>query len=123
MTWKKYTRDRAKFGGRAPRTTTAVRKNRTQDNAAFLLLPADMAAGKMATVYTNGGDKIAFSIGERGDFKIGNANKRGTLKTVVIPRALADRIPYGTRDCTTTRDGDMIVLDLAQFDALRVAAE
>ena len=96
------------------RATPAVNRARTGDQAASLILPGDMVHADHATIYCDGNGKLAFAIGDRGEYKV---KARGTSRTrcVTIPNTYADRIPYGTTDVSLSRDGDMLVLDLNQI--------
>lgn len=112
-----WTRVKVTRGGRvAPkRTTFGVSRLRTGTQSATLLIPSDAVRGEFVSVYTDGNGKIAFAFGDKGDRRIYRPNKASHLRAATIPLHLASLIPFGTRDAAVYTDGDMLVLDTAQF--------
>lgn len=104
--------------GREKRASFGVTRGRTGFQAAQLIIPDGATPAPRATVYSDGNGKIAFSFGEKGDFKLSGK----TTKRVAIPRQLAHLIPFGTHDAVLSNDGGMLVLDTKQFRTTAVAA-
>lgn len=109
--WKKVKKERNSFG-RAKRETPAVRRGRTGARGAQLIIPEHMISGERASVYSDGNGKLAFVMGDTGEFKVFATTTNGAARSIAIPKPWAERIPFGTHDVSLAKDGDMLVLDL-----------
>lgn len=115
-TWKMI----EKHGGRRQhrrdmeRTTPAVQRN-FGAKASHLIIPVGMTAFKSANIYSDGNGRLAFHFCEGGAYRIASCGPVSKCLRVTIPSAHTSRIPAGTTDAVLTRDGDMHVLDTAQF--------
>jgi hypothetical protein len=122
--WTKLSKETS-LSGREPRTKPAVSRTRTGGKAATLILPKSYVNGPRANVYSDGNGKLAFALGEKGEFAVWTNGGKTSTSKVTIPTRFADRIPYGVTDVSLTIDGDMLVLDLSQLPQARlgIAAE
>ena len=65
-------------------------------------------------IYTDG-DRIAFDFGDGRAYKVWRPAMRSKHAHCSIPHRFFDRFPAGTTVVRLDREGDMLVLDLAQF--------
>lgn len=97
-------------GRREPRASPAVSRNRTGARVATMILPGSMGPfPNRADLYSDGNGKLAFALGDEGAASV---RMSGRTARITIPAQFADRIPYGTKDVSLVRDGDMFVLNL-----------
>jgi hypothetical protein len=104
------------------RTTFAVRRNRSGFKNAHLVIPGWAHGDRPRCSIYSDGNRLAFALGMRGDYKVNLSGPKSRSRIVAIPQQYARAIPYGTTDISYEMDGDMIVIDLTPF-MLRVAAE
>ena len=117
--WKKLTKsDGRKCVARAAREVPAVSRPRTGHKSAALIMPAGFVTAKRADIYSDGNGKTAYAFNDGGEYAVYATTRGSKCVKVVIHSSLTDRIPYGTTDAVLTRDGDMWVLDVSQFDSL-----
>lgn len=121
--WTRVKKDRAFAGGRAPRTTTAVRRFRTGQKRAYFVIPMNLLAGETAAnVYRDGASRLAFDFSDKGDFTLCKSGGSKTTGTILLPDDVCHLVPYGTTDIPHTIDGGLIVIDLDDLPPA-VAAE
>jgi hypothetical protein len=121
--WTKVKPTRGGYGTPA-RSQFAVQRPISSGGAASFIIPEQWAAlGSKASVYSDGNGKLAFSIGDTGEYVVGKSGPQSRAKKVTIPSAFTPRLPYGTTDCRVEFDGSLIVLDLSQFGDRSLAAE
>ena len=115
--WTKITKssNRRSFG-RAAREVPAVMRARTGAKRACLVMPSHLVSAARANIYSDGNGKLAYSFDDRGEYNVHLSSRNSKSFRLSVPYNLYDRIPYGTTDAVLTRDGDMWVLDLSQFD-------
>ncbi len=115
--WTKITKssNRRRFV-RAGREVPAVMRNRTGTKSACLVMPPHLVSAAQVNIYSDGNGKLAYSFDDRGEYKVRLLSSASKSVRLSVPYNLSDRIPYGTTDAVLTRDGDMWVLDLSQFD-------
>jgi hypothetical protein len=111
--WTRVTSLKSVNGRRPKRDGYGVRRARTSTQTAHLIIPEGATTASHATVYSDGNGKIAFSFGDKGDFRMGGK----TTRHVTIPKQLSHMIPFGTRDVALIADGGMLILDTKQFAA------
>jgi hypothetical protein len=99
----------------------AVQRNRS-GGVASLVIPFWAHKGAQRCFIYEDGNRLAFALGERGDYLVNTPASGARSRSVVIPAKFAKSLPYGTHDISYSMDGDMIVIDLAPL-MLRVAAE
>lgn len=100
--------------GRSARKKFGVFRNATN---CFLLIPATdgfKAGGAVEYFATDG--KIGFAPSGEG-YSLCKYSKNSTSLRVCIPTSVQKPFPIGTTDIEVTRDGDMYVIDLAQFSS------
>ena len=122
-TWTKVkpTDGRGGHAGVEARKTFAVRRNRS-GGAASLVIPAWAYNDQPRCTVYHDGNRLAFALGLRGDYRVNLSGPNSKSRSVTIPAAFGRKLPYGTHDISYEMDGDMIVIDLTPF-MLRVAAE
>jgi len=76
-----------------------------------------MATAKRADIFSDGNGRLAFSFATDGGYSVITPAKSSLCSHITIPAKFADRIPFGVTDVVLTRDGDLLVLDLAQLDS------
>lgn len=114
--WTKITNSRGMGIARASRDVPAVMRGRTGAKAAYLVMPSHLVSAARANIYSDGNGKLAYSFDDRGEYKVNLFSRNSKSVKLSVPYNLSDRIPYGTTDAVLTRDSDMWVLDLSQFD-------
>ncbi len=113
-----WTKVKKNTAARPARSEFGVRRDRSGTQQAKLLIPGSAMRSGTAEIYSDGNGKLAFLIADKGSRKIAATGKSGVLS---IPLNLSHLIPFGTRDAVLTADGDMLVLDTAQFKAAEPA--
>lgn len=104
--------------GRPARTTPAVVNH---NNIACVILPGSMAQASRVDIY-NDGTRLGLMFHDKGRYKVIKAGKTGLCR-VTVPAPFVKMLPKGTTDAVVANDGAMVVIDLAQFNAMAVAAE
>lgn len=104
-----------KSAKREKRVVPAVSRIRSGNRQASLILPQGMATAAAADIYSDGNGKLAFAFSDKGAYKVFRRNRTSVSDAICIPLQFADLFPFGTNDAALTPDGDMLVLDSAQF--------
>lgn len=88
-----------------------VGRSKASPNIGYLTLPAldDDTPGRFDIYESH--DFLGLHFVKNGTHKLYEAQKR-----VTIPKRFALRFPFGTTPCEVTRNGEMWVLDLKQFE-------
>ena len=107
--------------GKEPRKSFAISRNRSGGGASLVIPAWAYNDQPRCTIYADG-NRLAFSLGMRGDYKVTATGPKSKARQVTIPHQFGANLPYGTTDISYEMDGDMIVIDLAPL-MLRVAAE
>ena len=106
--------------GRERKTTFRVIRSRGKDGkhaaVIFPIKPGDLPTRNVSIMY-HGRSALAYRFHAAGQFRARDGGKQKSVM-VVIPAGFVPRIPFGTTECTVTRDGDLYVLDLSQFDGV-----
>ena len=105
----------------APKRTTPCVVRYAAATATAALLPSSMVTADNVDIY-NDGTRLGLMFHDKGRYLVSKPMKNG-LRRITIPAAFSRFIPSGTTDCAVTNDGAMLVIDLAQFNKLAVAAE
>ena len=80
----------------------------------LLVIPQNAITTQKVDIFESG-TRLAFKPTENGEFSVFHTPKGAKSKRVTIPRHLKAHFPIGTTNAEMTRDGDMWVLDMAQF--------
>lgn len=118
MTWKLV--DAGNRGAGKVRTTFAIHKSPAGFSG--LIVPHGATEFDRANMYVDG-SRISFEFCADGQRKIAASARTSKYRKMHIPSRLFPSLDFGTTDCVVTRDGNLLVIDLAQFDALPLAAE
>lgn len=103
--------------GKQKRQTPAVYRGQGQSQAAQIIFPEKLHGGAVGVdVFTDGNGRIAFRLNNGGSRKVWARSANASDRVATIPAEFRDRIPFGLTDVHLDRDGDMLVLDLSQFD-------
>lgn len=100
------------------RTTPAVAR-RSNQNHAYLVLPAEMVTGPRAEVFTAPDGRIGFLFGQKGQFSVTADHPRAKSRRVTVPAQVKLPVPVGLTEITLERIDGMLVLDPS---TLRVGA-
>ena len=96
--------------GRKNMNTPRINSN---DRCAQLYLPKEYAAEHdRASIYYDGGTRIAFALGADGEYAVTSSSKN-SMRRVMIPAELRDKVRKGIYDVTVKPEAGAYVLDTA----------
>lgn len=112
--WTKIERKR----GGPRRMEPCTYRTRSGRRTAHLFLPVEMVTADRVDLYSDGAGRLAFHMHDNGARAVFQAAKEKKRRRITIPKPHSEALPFGTHVCELTRDGDMLVLDLKQFEGV-----
>ena len=100
------------------RTSFAVQRFGTIPGHAHIVIPGSAVVARRFDLFCDGNGGLALRISTNGAWALYRASLASRTFLAKIPARFTDiisRIPMGTTDIETTRDGDLIVLDLSKL--------
>lgn len=96
--------------GRKNMNTPRINSN---DRCAQLYLPKEYTGEHgRASIYYDGGTRIAFAFSDDGEYTVTNSSENA-MRRVMIPAELRDKVRKGIYDVTLKKEAGIYVLDTA----------
>lgn len=96
----------------------AINKITSNRGGKSLYVSNDLATAERCDVLWDGGKKIALRFHSEGAIKARatHSNNRAGGRLVIVRKLVSERLPKLASNVEFTREGDLIVIDMAQFE-------
>jgi hypothetical protein len=104
--WEKIKRVSPETPRHKRREEPCVSRSPKRPDAAYLMLPRDMAEAERVSIYADGKGQIAFEFDIAGEYAVRPTSRTSYTMKITIPKALAALIPFGLHEVKLDRNGD-----------------